>query len=75
MITIQQNSMIRTIITSEGNEYKLQLPDDFIGKRVEVIAFVLDEEIEVPKSGQRTFEAIELDTKSYKFNREEANER
>jgi hypothetical protein len=42
----------------------------------EVIAFVIDEaKTKVENSGRsKTFDAIKLDTRGFKFNREEANE-
>ena len=69
--------MIRTIITTDKTDYTLKLPEDFVGKRVEVIAFVLDEDL--PREAkQKTFTVLEVPEglkKGYKFNREEANER
>ena len=35
--------MIRTILTVDKNNLTLLLPDDFLGKRIEVIAFVIDD--------------------------------
>jgi len=69
--------MIRNILTVDKNNLTLLLPDDFLGKRIEVIAFAIDEaRVKATKLGQsRTFSAIHLDTKEVKFNREEANER
>ena len=69
--------MIRTILTVDKNNLTLLLPDDFLGKRIEVIAFVIDEaRVKAVGVGQsRTFFEISLDTKGFKFNREEANER
>ena len=68
--------MIRTIITVDKNDYTLSLPDDFLGKQVEVLAFVVEE---VPKNEaeahhHKTFSALSLDTRGFTFNREEANE-
>jgi len=36
--------MLRTIITPQNNTFLLTLPDDLVGRKVEVIAFALDEE-------------------------------
>lgn len=70
-------SMIRTIITADRNKLILLLPDDFLGKQIEVIAFVIEEAkskaAELKKT--KTFSAIQLDTRGFKFNRDEANER
>ena len=53
------------------------LPDDFLGKQIEVIAFVIEEAkskaADLKKT--KTFSAIQLDTRGFKFNRDEANER
>lgn len=35
--------MIREIVKPEGNTYVLKLPDDMVGKTVEVIAFEIEE--------------------------------
>jgi len=69
--------MIRTIVTVDNNNLTLVLPDDYLGKQIEVIAFVIDEAKEkVENSGRsKTFNAIRLDTRGFKFNREEANAR
>lgn len=69
--------MIRTVITADKNVLTLPLPEDYVGKQVEVIAFTLDEGAEKPnlKKKHVTFDAVKLDTREFKFNREEANER
>lgn len=69
--------MIRTIVTAEGKHLMLTLPDDFLGKRVEVIAFVIEETIqEVVKKASFTVLEVSDELKaSYRFNRDEANER
>ncbi|GJM33663.1 MAG: hypothetical protein DHS20C18_26640 [Saprospiraceae bacterium] len=69
--------MIRTIITVDKNNLTLQLPDDFLGKQVEVIAFIIEEtKAKVTNlSKSKTFSAIKLDTNGFKFNRDDANER
>ena len=36
--------MIREIIESATSTYTLQLPDDMVGKKIEVIAFEVDKE-------------------------------
>ncbi|MEZ4829255.1 MAG: hypothetical protein R3C61_23655 [Bacteroidia bacterium] len=69
--------MIRTIIIPDKNSLILSLPDDFLGKEIEVIAFVIGESRNKPASvkNARSFSAIQLDTKGFRFNRDEANER
>lgn len=68
--------MVRTIITADKSNYTLSLPDDFLGKKVEVLAFVVEETTKKTASAypSKTFVATSLDTKGFKFNREEANE-
>jgi len=70
-------NMIRTIIKAEKRILEISLPLEFIGKEIEVIAFLLEEATltSIPASSQKTFSAIRLDTRGFKFNREEANER
>lgn len=68
--------MIRTIITPDKQTISFEIPKDYIGKQIEVIAFAQDEGMakEVVNKGV-TFNALSIDTKGYKFNRDEANER
>ena len=70
--------MIRTVVTPDKNFLSFNIPDKYIGKKMEVIAFAVDEPSEgviyTAKSHKR-FSAIKLSTKDFKFNREEANER
>ncbi len=69
--------MIRKVITADKNILSLPLPENFIGKQVEVIAFTLDEPVKQNKkpSAKDVFKALKLDTKGYKFDRDEANSR
>ena len=69
--------MIRTIVTAEGNKLTLSLPEDFLGKEIEIIAFVIEEVMEKTK-GKVSFTVLEVPEslkENYRFNREEANER
>jgi len=43
--------MYRQIIIPESNRYLLDLPTDFIGKKVEVIAFTVENEAKSKRSG------------------------
>ena len=69
--------MIRTVFTANKNTFTLSLPDNYVGKEVEVIVFLLDEGKEMAHNTKKevTFNAVKLDTRGYKFNRDEANER
>ena len=66
---------IREIVVPENNKIVLTIPDNFIGQKIEVFAY-MEEKKEVDKMQKRkTFDAIKLDLTGFKFNREEANER
>ena len=70
--------MIRTIITSNTQTVYFNIPKDYVGKELEVIAFTKEEGIEEEKPlGKKfaSFDAIKIDTTNFKFNRDEANER
>jgi hypothetical protein len=69
--------MIRTIITPNEQTISFDIPEDYIGKQIEVIAFAKDEGIAVEKATKKkvTFTALSIDTRGFKFNRDEANER
>jgi hypothetical protein len=70
--------MIRTVITPDKNFLSFNIPDKYIGKKMEVIAFAVDEPSEsiiYTAKSHKSFSAIKLSTKGFKFNREEANER
>jgi hypothetical protein len=53
------------------------IPKEYVGKQIEVIAFAKGEGIngESPVKKTVTFNALSIDTKGYKFNRDEANGR
>ena len=69
--------MIRTIVTPQQQTISFTIPKDYVGKEIEVIAFAKGEGItkEQPAKKKGTFTALSIDTKGYKFNRDEANER
>ena len=70
--------MIRTVITHDKNFLSLNIPDKYIGKKLEVIAFAVDETSEdviYTTKSRKNFSAIKLNTKGFKFSRDEANER
>lgn len=68
--------MVRTLITPEDRNILIRVPEDYIGKQVEIIAFTLEENSNVAQiKKQASFTALKLNTLGYKFNREEANER
>ena len=70
--------MIRTVVTPEKNLLSINIPDKYIGKKMEVIAFALDEtadDIVYDNIRYKSFSAINISTKGFKFDRDEANER
>jgi len=72
--------MIRTVITTDKNFINLPIPEQYIGKKIEVIAFAIDEpapseDIVFSDKRKKTFDSIKLNTKGFKFNRDEANQR
>ena len=72
--------MIRTIVVPDKQEISISLfvPENYIGKEVEVIAFSKREVMEEQRgeiAKKATFNALSIDTRGFKFNRDEANER
>ena len=71
--------MIRTIVIPEKTEVNVSfsVPEKYIGKELEVIAFTTKEGLENKElpTKNATFSALSIDTKGFKFNRDEANER
>ena len=67
---------IREIIVPENNKIELTIPDNFIGKTIEVIAFEIEDTLnKFLKKSERPFTVVNVKVDDYKFNREEANER
>jgi hypothetical protein len=70
--------MIRKVITPDKNRLSFNIPDKYIGKKLEIIAFDMDEtseDIIYPTQNKKNFSAIKINTKGFIFNRDEANER
>ena len=67
--------MIRELIVPAANTVLISLPDEYIGKTVEVIAFAVDESNIKPTRSAPVFGALRIDTSNYHFNRDEANGR
>jgi hypothetical protein len=69
--------MIRTTIIPDKQMISFKIPKDYIGKQIGVIAFAKEEAV-IPRDFSKekvTFNALSLDTRGYKFDRSEANER
>ena len=68
--------MIRTVFTPQNDNFIFPIPSEYIGKELEIIIFPIDEILSKPLVPKKvTFNAISIDTRQYKFNREEANAR
>lgn len=68
--------MVRRLITPENQDIIIHVPKDYIGKQVEVIAFMIGDSSNMEEIKTKpSFTALKLDTVGFKFNREEANER
>jgi len=75
--------MIREIVKSAGNTYMLNLPEEMIGKTVEVIAFEIGaEQINMISNPVQDLAAIQnrylkypkVTHQDYQFNRDDAND-
>lgn len=67
---------IRENVVPENNKIELTIPDNFIGKRIEIIAMEMDtSSAEIKNKLKRTFTVADVKVDDYKFSREEANER
>ena len=68
--------MVRTTVRPDKASISFDIPEKYIGKEIEVIAYEKNEGANenVPKGKTVTFNAVSIDTRGYKFNREEANE-
>lgn len=76
--------MIRTILKPTKNDLTLTLPDNLIGKLVEVIAFEIEESVAPEKANidkkarirtiSSGLDKYRADLTGFKFNRDEAND-
>jgi len=69
--------MIRTVIIPDSSTISISVPDDYIGKVLEVIAFTKEEGLYKGAHTQKktSFTILHTNLKDFKFNRDEANER
>lgn len=68
--------MVRTVLTADKQILSFQVPVNYIGKQVEVIAFTIDEPVkETKEHRKRIFTTIKTNVANFKFNRDELNER
>ena len=71
--------LIREIIYPTENNYTLRLPDEMIGKEVEIIAFEIDKTPKKVVSDKmerlsKSLNRLKIDLSNFKFNRDEAND-
>ena len=75
--------MIRTILKPTTRDLTIQLPENFIGKMVEVIAFEIDEKYNGEKDGSKKDKISRLkkelakfsfNSGGFNFDRDEAND-
>ncbi len=71
---------MREIIKPKKASFTIRLPEEMIGKTVEVIAFEIKEEVKTPDKEKRLQEIEELtksslvDLGKFKFDRDQAND-
>jgi hypothetical protein len=73
---LKSEFMLRTVFTPQNDNFVFPIPTEYIGKELEILVFPTADIL--PKSWtpkKATFNAISIDTRQYKFNREEANAR
>jgi hypothetical protein len=76
--------MYRKVFVAENaDDLNIRLPDDYLHKGIEVIAFEVEEgkndvyaaKKKAAKEAIQFFKTIQIDLSGYTFNRDEANER
>ena len=69
--------MVRTLITPQKDEISIRLPENYVGKEVEIIVFTTDDgdEQRIINKKNIPFIVLPVKEKDFKFNRDEANER
>jgi hypothetical protein len=65
--------MIRKILTPDKQTITLDIPVEYVGREIEVIAFAVDEGLSErePSPKKVTFDALSIDTRGFKFSRNE----
>lgn len=76
--------MIRTILKSNKKNLTLELPDDLVGKMIEIIAFSVDETKSIEKETapievrvghlKDRLKSFTFNSGGYRFDRDEAND-
>jgi len=74
----KDNCMIREIVVPTNTKQTIEFPEEFIGKRVEIIAFTIEEKVTGQVKTEKAFnfwKEHSIDMGNFKFDRDEANER
>jgi len=78
LIMVNKMEFIREIRRVDDNTITIQLPENYRDKEVEVLVLPFEDSVKSESFKIRSFESlkhISLDTRNYKFNREELHER
>ena len=69
--------MLRTTIIPQTQTVLLEVPKEYVGKEVEVIAIARETTSENKERTNKkaSFNALSIDTKGFRFDRNDANER
>ena len=70
--------MYREIIIPTNTTQTIEIPEEFIGKQVEIIAFAIEEKETDQSKNEKAFKFWKkhsIDMSNFKFDRSEANER
>ena len=72
--------MISTTVIPNTSDFKVSLdfPKEYLGEEIKIIAFKKEEGLYKKKTGPKrfaSFDSLKIDTSTFKFNRDEANER
>jgi hypothetical protein len=68
-------AMIRKEFIPQSETVTLTIPRKYVGVKLEIIAYPVEEDAKKPSRRSVTFTDFGLDAPDYKFNREEANAR
>ncbi len=71
--------MVRQIIKAKSETINIVIPEDYVGKTIEILAFPIEENENITKKRKaeiiEKFRKMQTDMTGYKFDRDEANER
>ena len=67
--------MIHKVVVPDKAQLLIPLPVSYVGRKVEVLAYVVNADTLAPRKKAMKFDAFDLDLRGFKFDREEANAR